>query len=78
MEFTLYNTVDTCHQLVQYLVVSQLDYAKSLLYGLPSSTLAPLRIIQHRAAELILKRGRYSSASDALTNSSLAPEVSSR
>ena len=61
-----YITLDICHQLVHSLVISHLDYSNAILYGLPASTLAPLQRIQHRAAKLILNRGRYDSATDAL------------
>ena len=48
------------------LVLSHLDYANALFYGLPDTTLAPLRRIQHRAAKLVLKLGRLDSATEAL------------
>ena len=61
-----YLSKELCQQLVQFLVISQLDYANAVYYGLPTSTLAPLQRLQNQAAKLILKRGRYDSASEAL------------
>ena len=59
-------TLEACQQLVQSLVISQLDYGNALYCGLNSVTLAPLRRIQKRAAKLILRLGRYDSATNAL------------
>ena len=58
-------TLDACHLLVQSLVVQHLDYGNALLESLPGTTLAPLQRIQNMAAKLILKKGKYESATEA-------------
>ena len=54
-------TLDACHLLVPSLVVQHLDLFESL----PGTTLAPLQRIQNMAAKLILKKGKYESATEA-------------
>ena len=58
-------TLDACHLLVQSLVVPHLDYGNALFESLPGTTLAPLQHIQNMAAKLILKKGKYESATEA-------------
>ena len=48
------------------LVISHLDYANSLLYDHPKSSIKPMQCIQNLAAKLILKRDNYFSSTDAL------------
>ena len=50
-------------QIVQSLVISQLDYCSSLLYGLPNVTLAKLQRVQNFAAKLILNKSTFDSSS---------------
>ena len=52
--------------MVLSLVISHLDYANSLQYGLPKSNIKPMQCIQNLAAKLVLKRDNYSSSMDAL------------
>jgi hypothetical protein len=59
-------TPEACHLLVQCLVVPHLDYANALFEGLPSTTLAPLQLIQNMAAKLILNKRKYDSATESL------------
>ena len=59
-------TIDSCKQLIQSMVTSQIDYANSLLYGLPAATLRPLQLLQNRAAKLVLGLKATDSATDAL------------
>ena len=59
-------TVDTCHQLVQSTVISHLDYGNALYHGLYANTLAPLVRVQRRAAKIVLRRGRYDSATETM------------
>lgn len=59
-------TQDAVRALVQSLVMSHLDYANSLLVGLPESTIKVFQLIQNNAAKLVLKRSKFSSSTDAL------------
>ncbi|XP_071958790.1 uncharacterized protein [Antedon mediterranea] len=57
---------DLCQQLVQSLVLSHIDYANALYYGLPANTLAPMKRLLHQAAKIIVRKGRYDSATNAM------------
>ena len=57
---------DTCKILVHALVISHLDYANALLYGIKKKDLRKLQTVQNSAAKLILRRGKYDSASQAM------------
>ena len=59
-------SIDTCKQLVQCLVISHLDYANSILAGLPLCAINKLQRVQNMAAKLILKRNYQDSATDCL------------
>ena len=48
------------------LVLSHLDYANSILCGLPESTTTKLQRIQNWAAKVVLRYGRYESSKEAL------------
>ncbi len=52
---TEFLTEEACKTLVQALVISRLDYANALLYGVPSSSLSRLQRVQHAAARLVMK-----------------------
>lgn len=58
-------TQDAAKTLVVSLVLSHLDYANSLLMGLPSSTIKILQKIQDLAAKIVLGRNKYSSSMEA-------------
>ena len=60
-----YLTIPSAQQLVQSLVMSHLDYANSLLVGLPACSLQPLQRIQNMAAKLILNLSKYDSSTEA-------------
>ena len=47
-------------------MISHLDYANALYYGLPQATLAPMQRLLHQAAKLILIYGKYDSATEAM------------
>jgi hypothetical protein len=61
-----YLTEDSCKQLVQSLVTSHLDYANSVLYGLPKCTIKRLQLLQNRAVKLVLKGKSADSSTEAL------------
>ena len=53
-----YITTDACRTLVQSSVTSRLDYANSLLYGLPQTLMSRLQRVQNTAARLITRTRR--------------------
>jgi hypothetical protein len=57
-----YLSKKSTEQLVNSLVTSHLDYANSLLAGLPNATVKPLQRIQNQAAKTVLQRSRDSSS----------------
>lgn len=61
-----YLSKEATQQLMCSLVVSHLDYANSLLVGLPAKTVQRLQRIQNMAAKLTLKLKKYDSATEAL------------
>ena len=48
-------TVDSCHQLVRLLILSRLDYANSLLYGIAAKDMRKLQKLQNNAAKVIFR-----------------------
>ena len=58
--------LDTAKLLACSLVLSHLDYANSILSGLPASTIARLQRVQNWAAKMVLRRGKYESSTEAL------------
>ena len=57
---------DNCHKLVLSLVITHLDYANSLLFGISDIHLNKLQRIQNAAAKTICNKGKYDSATDCL------------
>ena len=47
---------DSCRTLVNALVTSRIDYANSLLYGVPQTQLRKLQLVQNSAARLIMQK----------------------
>ena len=53
-----YITIDSCHKLVRSLVLSRLDYANSMLYGIASKDRKKLQSLQNRAARVVFRSDR--------------------
>lgn len=58
--------IDTAKLLACSLILSQLDYANSILCGLPCSSIKRLQRVQNWAAKVVLQRCKYDSSKDAL------------
>ena len=59
-------TRTACNKLVVALVTSHLDYANSLLGGLPKSSIKRMQAVQNMAAKITLGKCKYDSASSCL------------
>ena len=59
-------TRTACNRLVVSLVLSHLDYANSLLGGLPKSSINKMQAVQNMAAKITLGKGKYDSATRCL------------
>ena len=57
---------ESCNTVVVALVLSHLDYANSLLYGVAKTEINHLQRIQNMSAKLVLNTGRYDSSREAL------------
>lgn len=51
--------IDACKTLIQYNVISRLDYCNSLLYGIPQYLSNRLQRVQNYAARLIFRRSKF-------------------
>ena len=58
-------TVEATHKIVLGLVMSHIDYCNGIMYGLPETSIKKLQCVQNIAAKLILKQGKYDSATEA-------------
>jgi hypothetical protein len=63
-----YLSVEVCNQIVVALVISHLDYANALYYGLPRCKLVKLQRMQNVAAKLVLGRRRMDSSRQSLAD----------
>ena len=61
-----YSTTEACTKAVIMLVMSHLDYANSILTGLPKANICQLQRVQNMAAKIILQRNKYESSSKCL------------
>lgn len=61
-----YLSPDACTTLVLGLVMSHLDYANSILAGVPDTTLRPFQRLQNMCAKLVLNRSKFESSTEAL------------
>ena len=61
-----YLTKESAEQMMVSLILSKLDYANSLYYGLPDKTIKPLQRIQNAAAKCVLKMAKADSNTHAL------------
>ena len=68
-----YISDDLCHTLVKCLVLNQLDYCNSLLYGLPECEISKLQKVQNCAAKLVLNLKWSDSSSAALKSLNWLP-----
>ena len=59
-------TRTACNKLVVALVLSHLDYANSILGGLPKSTIDKMQAVQNMAAKITLGKRKYDSATSCL------------
>ena len=60
-----YLTQEAAQILISSLVMSHLDYANSLLYGLPHCDIDEFQCVQNCAAKLVLNRSKYDSRTQA-------------
>ena len=61
-----YITTDMANTLAITLCISHLDYANSLLFGVPEMTLKPMQRVQNACTRMVLRRRKFDSASEAL------------
>ena len=62
-----YLTTDACSTLILGLCISHLDYANALYYGLPNKTISYLQTVQSMCAKLTLRKSKYDSTTEALS-----------
>ena len=69
-------TTEVANTIACSLVLTRLDYCNSLLYGTSDSNLRRLQVVQNRAARVVLKAGRRSSATSLLVSLHWLPIIS--
>ena len=62
-----YQTTDACTTLVLGLCISHLGYANALDYGLSNKTILQLQMVQSMCAKLTLRKSKYDSTTDVLS-----------
>ena len=68
-------TVEAANILVMGLVISHLDYANSILIGVPDVTIKQLQHVQNIAAKVVLQADKYASPKECMKKSALASSV---
>ena len=61
-------TVEAANILVMGLVISHLDYANSILFGVPDITMKQLQCVQNMAARVVLQVDKYASPRECMKN----------
>ena len=61
-------TVEAANSLVMGLVISHLDYANSILIGVPDVTIKQVQCIQNMAAKVVLQADKYASPRECMKN----------
>ena len=61
-------TVEAANILVMGLVISHLDYANSILIGVPDVTIKQLQRVQNMAAKVVLQADKYASPRECMKN----------
>ena len=61
-------TVEAANTLVMGLVISHLDYANSILIGVPDVTIKQLQHVQNMAAKVVLQADKYASPRECRKN----------
>jgi hypothetical protein len=61
-----YLTVDACKTVILGLVITHLDNSNGLFYKLPDTDIKKLQRVQNAAAKLVLRKGKYDSATNCL------------
>ena len=61
-------TVEAANILVMGLVISHLDYANSILIGVPDVTIKQLQCVQNIAAKVVLQADKYASPRECMKN----------
>ena len=59
---------ETCHQLILSLVITHLDYANAILYGVSEANINRLQRIQNLAAKTVCNKKRMDSATDCMVH----------
>ena len=61
-------TVEAANIMVMGLVISHLDYANSILFGVPDIMMKQLQCVQNMAAKVVLQADKYTSPRECMKN----------